>query len=133
MRLKRLCAETHAVYAIFGKHVDLLGVKSTRVCLDGEFTVRFQRQPARDCLQQPGKPASIQISWRPSTEKERRHAFGLAERSQFSRQGFDVQIDLMILSGSDREITIATMMSAKRDMNIRCTGPEPRREPLWSR
>jgi len=125
MRLKGLCAETDAVDAIFGQQVDFLGIQSTRVCLDGEFTVRCRRQSLHDFLQKLGKPAIFFLNCRATTEKERFHAFGLAKRSQFGPQGLDVQIDLMVLSGSHCEIAIATMVSAKRDMDVGCTRPQP--------
>ncbi len=78
--------------------------------------------------EQPFQLPSFKMCRRASPQEQRLHTLRLAQRRQFGGQRLDVQIDLVVLSCRNGEITVATMMRAKRHVDIGCTRPEPRRE-----
>ena len=82
-----------------------------------------KRQPLCNRYQKPRQLAGIEMARRTAAQEDRLNRLRLAQRGKFCAEGFDVEVDLMILAGGHGEVTVAAMVRAKRNVNIR--GPRP--------
>src|SRR5262249_16746349 len=93
---------------------------------NGEFGLRMlYMQPFRDRFEQAPKLVRRKVCRRAAADEEAFDRPRAAEYRQFGREGFEVEVDEVILPRGHGEVAGAAVVRAERDVNVRGPRSEP--------